>query len=358
MKKRISVIGIVGVPAKYGGFETFADYLSQLISDRFDVTVYCSAKNYDDKQEKYHNATLKYIPLKATGAQSILYDILSVLAAWRNSDVLLVLGASGAIILPFVRAFTNKKIIFNMAGLEWKRSKWNAFVSWYIKFSEKIAVKYAHVTVVDNRGLQEYITSEYGAKSSVIAYGGDQVSRLSISKELINKFSFLGSPYYCAVARIQPDNNIDMILEAFARMPDRSLVYIGNWDFSDYGRTLKEKYAGFENIHLLDPIYDLLILDQIRTNCVAYIHGHSAGGTNPSLVEAMHLELPIFAFDVNFNRYTTQGQAFYFADSEELAKRVKEADETKSKESATKMKEIAEQVYTWQHVVEEYEKLF
>lgn len=358
MKKRVAVIGIVGVPAKYGGFETFADYLSQLISDRFDVTIYCSAKSYDDQKKMYHKAKLKYLPLKATGAQSIPYDILSVLASWRNSDVLLVLGASGAIILPFVRAFTNKKIIFNMAGLEWKRSKWNVFVSWYIKFSEKIAVKYAHITVVDNRGLQEYITTEYGVKSNVIAYGGDQVSRLEMSKELLEKFPFLSHPYYCAVARIQSDNNIDMILEAFAKMPEKSLVYVGNWDFSDYGRVLKERYAGFENIHLLDPIYDLRILDQIRTNCVAYIHGHSAGGTNPSLVEAMHLQLPIFAFDVNFNRYTTLEEAFYFADSEELASKVKEADEEMRKESATKMKEIAEQIYTWQHIVKEYEKLF
>lgn len=358
MKKRISVIGTVGVPAKYGGFETFADYLSQLISDRFELTVYCSTKSYSEKQEKYHNAMLKYVPLKATGAQSTPYDILSVLASWRNSDVLLVLGASGAIILPFVRAFTNKKIIFNMAGLEWKRSKWSAFARWYIKFLEKIAVKYAHETVVDNQGLQEYITAEYGAKSNVIAYGGDQVSMPPMTQELQEEFLCLKQPYYCAVARIQPDNNIDMILEAFAMMPDKHLVYVGNWDFSEYGRSLKKKYSVKENLHLLDPIYNLERLDQIRSNCVAYIHGHSAGGTNPSLVEAMHLELPIFAFDVNFNRYTTQEQAFYFANSDELMVRVKNVSEEKRKASAENMKVIANRVYTWEHVVEEYEKLF
>lgn len=358
MKKRVAVIGIVGVPAKYGGFETFADYLSQLASDRIDLTVYCSTKSYEERSEQYCQAKLKFIPLKATGAQSIPYDIFSVISAWRQSDVLLILGASGAIILPLVRVFTNKKIIFNMAGLEWKRSKWNAFASWFLKFSEKIAVKYSHETVVDNQGLQEYIMSEYGVQSNVIAYGGDQVSKLSMTEILLDQYPFLRNPYYCAVARIQPDNNIDMILEAFTYLHDKSLIFVGNWDFSDYGRALKHKYNNFDNIYLLDPIYDLQILDQIRTNCVAYIHGHSSGGTNPSLVEAMHLELPIFAFDVNFNRYTTQDKSFYFADSQELISQIKEIDETTKKESAIQMKQIAEKIYTWRHIIEQYEKLF
>ena len=178
-----------------------------------------------------------------------------------------------------------------MAGLEWKRSKWNKFASWFLKFSEKIAVNYSDVTVVDNQGLQEYISSEYGVPSKVIAYGGDQVSKLKLTDELAEKFKFLKKPYYAAVARIQPDNNIDMILEAFTKMPDNNLAFVGNWDVSEYGKLLKEKYSKVSNIYIIDAIYDLQILDQIRSNCVAYIHGHSSGGTNPSLVEAMHLKL-------------------------------------------------------------------
>lgn len=358
MKKKIGLVGIVGVPAEYGGFETFADYLSRLISDRYEITIYCSSKSYKKKIKKYNRAILKYIPLKATGAQSIPYDILSILLSCRDSQVLLVLGSSGALIIPLVRLFTNKKIIFNMAGLEWKRSKWTASVRWFLKYSEKIAVKYSHHVVVDNQGLQEYITEEYGIKSRVIAYGGDQVTKLKITHELLAEFPFLDSPYYCAVARIQPDNNVDMILEAFEKMSDRNLVYIGNWDFSEYGRMLKNKYTGFDNIHLLDSIYDLSILDQIRANCVAYIHGHSAGGTNPSLVEAMHLALPIFAFDVNFNRYTTQNEAFYFINSGGLVTKVASMSDRDKEGCAAKMKLIADDVYTWEHVVEEYEKLF
>ena len=359
MKKKIYIIGIVGIPAKYGGFETFAEYMSRFIDEQYyELTVYCSSKSYEEKMQTYEKANLKYLPLKATGTQSIPYDILSIMASLKESDVLLVLGSSGAIILPFIKLFTNKKIIFNMAGLEWKRSKWNRFASWFLKFSEKIAVKYSDVTVVDNQGLQEYITSEYGVVSQVIAYGGDQVSKLRLTDELAEQFQFLKEPYYAAVARIQSDNNIDMILEAFGQMPNKHLVFVGNWNFSEYGKALKEKYSNISNIHLLDPIYDLQILDQIRSNCIAYIHGHSSGGTNPSLVEAMHLELSIIAFDVNFNRYTTQNKAFYFANTDELIDNVQSIKEDAYKQCTHDMKEIAAKIYTWKYIVSEYEKLF
>jgi len=359
MKIRIAIIGTVGVPAKYGGFETFADYMSQLISEKYELTVYSSSNNYEAKLEKYHRAKLKYIPLKANGVQSIAYDILSVILSFKNSDVIMILGSSGAIVLPIVRLLgNNKRIIFNMAGLEWKRSKWGSFARWFIKFSEKIAVRFSDGVVVDNKGLQEYISEEYGKNSRVIAYGGDQVSKLQLTKGVLSEFPFLKYPYCCAVARIQPDNNIDVILESFEKMRGNILVFIGNWDLAAYGRALRKKYEAYKNIHLLDPIYDLTVLDQIRGNCIAYIHGHSAGGTNPSLVEAMHLELPIIAFDVNFNRYTTQNQALYFSNSDQLVERINKLDDQSRKSYGLKMKEIAIESYTWQKTIEEYEKLF
>ena len=357
-KLKIAVIGTVGLPSKYGGFETLAEYLSKYLNNKYDMTVYCSTKSYDLKKKRYNNVKLKYIPLKATGVQSIPYDIISIILSLKNFNVILVLGASGAIIFPFIHFFTNKLIIFNMAGLEWKRSKWNIFARWYLKFSEKIAVKFSDVVVTDNQGLYDYINYEYGIESKIIAYGGDQVSRKCLSNELSSKYPFLLKQYYCAVARIQPDNNIKIILQAFADMPDKSLVFIGNWKFSDYGSELKMLYTSFENIHLLDPIYDLNILDQIRSNCFVYIHGHSAGGTNPSLVEAMYLELPIIAYDVNFNRYTTRDRALYFLDNKELNKIVNNLDNEERNNCSNNMKKIANKSYTWKKIVSEYEKLF
>ncbi len=362
MKKKIYTIGVQGLPAKYGGFETFTDYLSQYISDDFDLTVYCSSNLYEDKIEKYQKAELKYIPLNANGIQSVPYDILSILLSLKDSDksndVLLLLGSSGAIILPFISIFTKKNIVFNMAGLEWKRSKWNRFARWFLKYSEKIAVKYSDAIVADNKGLQDYITSEYGVKSYNIAYGGDHASKLDLTDEVVEKYPFLKEAYYVGVARAQPDNNIDVILEAFSQIPDKSLVFVANWDVSDYGKSLKEKYSKISNIHLVDAIYDLQILDQIRSNCVAYIHAQSSGGTNPSLVEAMYLELPIIASDVNFNRYTTQDKAFYFGNADELVDKIKYNDINEYTKCAHDMKMIADKVYTWKYIIDEYEKLF
>ncbi len=358
MIKRIEIIGIVGVPAKYGGFETFADYMCRYISDDFELTVYCSSKSYENQPLRYEKAKLKYIPLNATGIQSIPYDIFSIISSLKNSDILLVLGSSGAIILPLLKLLTKKKIVFNMAGLEWKRSKWNKYARLFLKISEKIAVKYSDVVVVDNRGLQEYILSEYNVENTVIAYGSDHAKKTNLSKEVVDCFDFLEKPYYAAVARIQKDNNIEMILEAFERMSDKVLVFVGNWDFDEYGKSLKLKYSAVKNIHMIGPIYELHVLDQIRSNCTAYIHGHSSGGTNPSLIEAMHLELPIIAFDVNFNRYTTNNAALYFKNSFELTEILTHLDLEKQRLNAVKMKSIANQQYTWKHIVSEYEKLF
>ncbi len=362
MKKKIYTIGAQGLPAKYGGFETFVDYLSQYISDDFDLIVYCSSNIYQDRIKKYQKAKLKYIPLNANGAQSVPYDIISIILALKdsksNNDVLLLLGSSGAIVLPLISIFTKNRIVFNMAGLEWKRSKWNRFARWFLKFSEKIAVKYSDEIIADNQGLQEYISSEYNVESHMIAYGGDQVSRLELTQKTIEKYPFLEIPYYVGVARAQPDNNIHVILEAFEKMPETNLVFVANWDVSDYGKSLKEKYSKVSNIHLVDAIYDLQILDQIRSNCIAYIHAQSSGGTNPSLVEAMYLELPIISSDVNFNRYTTQDKAFYFKNADELVDKIKYTDINEYTKCAHDMKMIADKIYTWKYIIDEYEKLF
>jgi glycosyltransferase involved in cell wall biosynthesis len=116
-------------------------------------------------------------------------------------------------------------------------------------------------------------------------------------------------PYACKVCRIEPENNVHVVLDAFSKLPRHTLVFIGNWNNSEYGRALREKYKDNTNMHLLDPIYDQRTLDVIRGNCFLYIHGHSAGGTNPSLVEAMYLGLPVIAFDVSYNRTTTDNSS-------------------------------------------------
>jgi glycosyltransferase involved in cell wall biosynthesis len=356
--KKISIIGSVGIPAKYGGFETLAEYLIKNLYNDYDMTIYCSSKSYDKKLDTYNGAKLKYINLYANGMQSILYDIISIFKSLKGSDTLLILGVSGCIILPFVRLFSKKRIIVNIDGLEWKREKWSKGAKWFLKYSEKLAVKYADEVVTDNKVIQGYVKSEYRKDSTLIAYGADHATKETMSKELKNKYPFLSEKYAFKVCRIEPENNIHIILETFKEFTDLNLVIIGNWSNSEYGTNLNAKYNEVDNINLINPIYDQQILNEIRSNCYIYMHGHSAGGTNPSLVEAMYLELPIIAYGIQYNRETTKNKAFYFDDKDELVKLLENIDDENLQKVAVNMKVIAEENYTWEKISEQYSKLF
>jgi len=162
MKKRklnLGIVGTVGVPAKYGGFETLVHHLVIHLSNRFNMTVYCSKNAYDEteRMDEFNGATLKYVPLNANGAQSIFYDLWSMLLALRTCDVVLILGVSGCIFLPFIKLFTKKKIIVNIDGLEWRRPKWGRLTKRFLLQSEKTACKYADEIITDNRILKEYV---------------------------------------------------------------------------------------------------------------------------------------------------------------------------------------------------------
>ena len=271
---------------------------------------------------------------------------------------MLILGVSGCVILPFIRLFNKKRIITNIDGLEWRREKWSKNAKCFLKFSERLAVKYSDVVVTDNKVIQEYVFSEYGVKSELIAYGSDHVTKENLSDGIKQKNSFLNSRYAFKVCRIEPENNIHLILESFGEHLELNIVIVGNWENSEYGKELKERYSRFENIFLLDPIYDQNILNQIRSNCYIYIHGHSAGGTNPSLVEAMYLRLPIFSFGVEYNKATTEYKAKYFKNKNELLVLLKNINDDELGSIASNMQEIAKEKYTWEKVSQQYSALF
>ncbi|WP_238934460.1 DUF1972 domain-containing protein [Aurantibacter crassamenti] len=356
---KIAIIGTVGIPAKYGGFETLAEYLVKELNKNYEFTVYCSAPQYGKERKKTHlGARLKFLPLSANGSSSIIYDVWSIFHAFFYADTLLVLGVSGAFMIPFVRLFSRKKIITNIDGLEWKRDKWNGFAKWYLKLQEKIAVRSSHFTVVDNQGIAEHVKNSYGKNSVLIAYGADHVSHEPVniaSRKALN----IPDKYAFKVCRIEPENNIHIILEAFSKTL-LNIVIVGNWENSDYGKNLKKKFGDFQNIFIVNPIYDQQKLNELRSNCHLYIHGHSAGGTNPSLVEAMYLGLPIIAFDVNYNRFTTGNKAIYFKDAQEMEVLLNkiENDERQQKLIAESMKELAYKHYTWKIISQKYSALF
>lgn len=357
-RKKVAVIGTVGLPAKYGGFETLAEYLVAEKSREYDFLVYCSTKAYEQHSTSYRGAQLKYMPLKANGVQSIPYDILCMLHAVFRTDILLVLGVSGCIILPFIKWFSNKKIVVNIDGLEWKRDKWGTAAKKFLKFSEKLAVNYADIVVADNKVIQEHVKERYGKEAVLIPYGADHCRAQEISEDVLQEFPFLKDPYAFKVCRIEPENNIHLILEGLAAYGKLNLVIIGNWENSAYSRKLRETYKKHKNLYLLDPIYDQHKLNQIRSNCFVYVHGHSAGGTNPSLVEAMYLKLPILAYGVQYNRETTHNRALYFQDKDSLVSALENMEEAQRNNIATEMFNIAKEKYTWKIVADQYAALF
>jgi glycosyltransferase involved in cell wall biosynthesis len=354
--KHIAIIGTQGVPANYGGFESLVEnIIGENKSPDIEYTVFCSSKDMQPHIKEHKGARLKYVPLSANGAQSVPYDILSLFRLPKGTDVILILGVSGSLILPFFRLFSKKKIIINIDGLEHRRDKWGKRARAFLKFSEKLAVKYADVIVADNKGIQDYVKEEYNKESALIAYGGDHVIReidAGFEKEVLDRFSLSANDYAITVCRIEPENNCHNTLEAFSRT-DKKLIFIGNWNRSEYGRNLKEKYSKFPNITIQDPIYDIDVLYALRKNAGLYIHGHSAGGTNPSLVEAMFFGRPILCYDVVYNRATTQEKSYYWANVDELVALLKRNDL-----SGKEMIEIAQKEYTWKNITSQYEALY
>lgn len=352
-RSKTAVIGTVGVPASYGGFETLVENLIE--SNKHQYVVYCSAKSYPTKLRNYKSAQLTYIPLNANGISSIFYDILSIIHSIfiKKVDNILILGVSGCFILPFIRKISSVRVITNIDGLEWRRDKWGEYAKRFLKWSEKIAVHNSDFVISDNQEIANYVSREYNIESQVISYGGDH----AIINEDYKRNDSVGN-YALALCRIEPENNVHLILKAF-KDTNYDLKFIGNWSNSAYGRSLKQEYSKYENMHLLDPIYDVQRLESIRHGCSIYIHGHSAGGTNPSLVEMMFFGKSIICFDCQYNRYTTHDKANYFKSSSDLHEEITKATGWLSFDNnqGEELKKIAQENYTWDKIRAQYEEI-
>lgn len=360
-KIRLALIGTNGIPANYGGAETLFENITRELSDRFDITVYCSKKQPRDKVgDSYLGAKLKYWPLSANGWQAIPYDTLSIFHAARHSDVLLIFGFTAAVVVMMMRFLGfKKKIIFNHGGLnEWDREKISKFNKWYSKWTRRsLRNKVEHIA--DNelyvKSLKEVCGIE---KVYVIRYGGDQAQRVEPDAELLAKYPFLSEPYYVAVARAQVDNNLHILLEGFSKMPEKKLVLVSNFKVSEYGQKLYEQYKDkYPNMILIPGIYNKKELNAVRCNALAYIHSHSRCGTPPSLCEAMNLGLPIISYDMPVNHEVTQDNALFFKNADELVTAIKSSDEAKLKNMAEKSTILAKSDYTWKNISEQYSKV-
>ena len=330
MKKHIFIIGSRGLPAKYGGFETFVEELVKHQSNQnIKYHVACQSENSDievvDGHFDYLGADCFVINVPSIGpARVIAYDVLAINAALKQikdeqiiEPIFYILGNTiGGIIGHYAHKIhkVGGKLLVNPDGLEWKRTKWPKPVRRYLKHAEKKMVRCADMIISDNQGILDYLRAEYGqVTSKVIAYGTEKFnSNLTESENLIK---YKTSDYYLIVGRFVPENNYELLIRDFMKsQTKRDLVIITNHEGNSYYEELRAK-TNFDKdprVKFVGTVYDQNELRFIREQAFAYLHGHEVGGTNPGLLEAMWSTPVNIVLDVNFNRMTAGDSVIYF----------------------------------------------
>ena len=314
---KIAILGTRGIPNNYGGFEQCAEYLSVGLVERgHHVSIY--SPNF----HPYKNDTFKGVKIirKASpqhifgnSASNFIYDYLCLKdAVKKDFDIILELGLiTSSLSIIFCR-HRGKVIATNIDGLEWKRSKWNQLIQKITKTLEKYGVKYSDYLIADNIGIQEYLNDQYGRNSKFIAYGA--VDIIQPNAAFLLEYGLVKNEYLLSIARLEPENNLEMMFDAYidSKISTPYLV-VGN-HLTTYGDFLKDKYRN-KGIVFLGGIFNKEHLDNIRYYSKCYLHGHSVGGTNPALLEAMAAKTFILAHDNQFNKSVVEKNAFYFSNS-------------------------------------------
>ena len=368
---KLGVLGSRGIPNQYGGFEEFAEHLSiQLSKSGFDVWVYNSHRHpCRDERWKGVNRIMCFDPEHLIGqAGQFIYDLNCIHdSRRRHFDIILQLGYTSSSIWHR-RMPSSAFVVTNMDGLEWKRSKYNRTVQKFLRYAERLAIKHSDLLIADNPAICQYLKDEYATDSVFIPYGAD-IPLLPDTKPADSttiKITTDGHApalkpygYYLVIARMQPDNHIEEIirggLQAETSLP---LVIVGNHS-GRFGRYLTKKYAS-EKIIFAGGIFEKSKLDELRRYSSLYFHGHSAGGTNPSLLEAMAASALICAHDNPFNREVLGGNAYYFKETKEVADVIQKINNN-GRVNSEFIKKNLEKVradYTWEQVCKSYETLF
>lgn len=319
--KKLSILGCRGIPGNHGGFETFAERLSRyLVTRDWKVTVYC--EDYTGKQvsEEYWNGIrLVHIPVpKSSAAATILFDWKSTLHAAREGNLILTLGYNTALFCGWYRlkGLTN---VINMDGLEWRRQKWSAPEKAWLYLNERFGCWFGNHLVADHPEIANHLATRVPRKKiTMIPYGADRVGRADES--LIEPYGLTPNNYSIIIARPEPENNILEIVSAFSsKQRNAKLVVLGNYrpGKNDYHRKVLE--AASDEVVFPGGIYDLPTVGALRYHATLYLHGHSVGGTNPSLVEAMGAGASVLAHNNHFNRWVAGPGAHYFKNELECA---------------------------------------
>jgi glycosyltransferase involved in cell wall biosynthesis len=355
---KIGILGTRGIPNSYGGFEQFAEHLALGLARRgHEVFVYTSNLN-PYKEKSWRGIELihcKNWEDKVGTAGQFVYDLNCINDARKqNFDVLLHLGYTSDSVWHWrwPRRAVN---VVNMDGLEWKRAKYSKLSQTFLKKAEKWAALHANHLISDSIEIKKYLLTQYHRDSTYIPYGADVFTRGDAF--FLKTMGLQPSRYFLMVARLEPENNIEMVIDGMLRSGETDpLVIVGNPN-TPLGKKLQGKYPD-EKIQFAGGIYDQLLLNNLRFFSRIYFHGHSVGGTNPSLLEAMACGCRIAAHDNAFNRAILENGADYFSTGDQVAHIIGQShhEPTTDNRREANLQKI-QSVYSWTAVIDEYEKL-
>jgi glycosyltransferase involved in cell wall biosynthesis len=351
---KIAFLGTRGIPARYGGFETAIEEIApRLAAAGHVVTVYCRGNR--DAGPVYKGVRRVALPAVRHRAVETLSHTLfsSVHAARDRPDAAVVFNCANAPLLPILKA-ARIPVAVHVDGLEWQRGKWGRVGRRYYRVAEGLAARLADELIADAAAIGEYLDRTYGRRSRFIAYGSQEVRA---NPDSLHELGLVTRSFHLAVARLEPENHVDVILRGYrTSRAKHPLVLVG-------GNPYKTKYgdavaslAADPRIIALGSVWDQCVLDQLYANCASYIHGHSVGGTNPSLLRAMGAGAPVTAFDVVFNREVTGGAAKFFRSPQDLADALEtdEHDPEAARERGERLRDDALARYSWEEVAAAY----
>jgi hypothetical protein len=355
---KIGIIGTRGIPNNHGGFEQFTEFVAPgLVQRGHEVFVYNSSLHpFKEKKWRGVNIITKYDPENRIGtAGQFIYDFNCIVdTRKKNFDIILQLGYTSSSIWSFLFP-QGSLLVTNMDGLEWKRSKYSSGVRKFLKRAEKWAVFSSHYLIADSKGIQEYLLNKYRKKSFFIPYGAELIT--SSNEELLAGKNLIKYNYNLLIARMEPENNIETIIKGhlLAKHPF-PLVIVGGYN-NRFGAYLRSAYES-SKIVFFGAIYDLQLLNSLRFYSFLYFHGHSVGGTNPSLLEAMASYSLIVAHENIFNKAILETDAFYFSAPEDIQKLLSSGVERSNydymlQHNAEKIKTS----YSWNHILNLLENL-
>lgn len=317
---KIAIIGTRGIPNHYGGFEQCATYLSKgLVQRGFDVTVY-NSHNHPYKDSTLHGVKIvhKYDPECNIGTVGqFIYDLNCVMDTRKKKfDIILQLGYTSSTV--WGRLFPKTSIITtNMDGLEWKRTKFSKNVRRFLLLAEKLGVKYSDHLISDSKGIQKYLRRKYSIDSTFIPYGANLFT--NPNEKVLSQYDVSAYKYDLLIARLEPENSVETILEGVKLSNSSRKILVVGPHKTKFGEYLKERYKDTNNIIFIGGIYDTDILNNLRYFTNIYFHGHTVGGTNPSLLEAMASSCYICSHNNIFNKTILGKDALYFKTATDIA---------------------------------------